>query len=63
VDLITKVFEKKALRDEQHKFSLSLINFEIFKPYFQSLPKTILQKMSNADVLTVQNLKTKMKLV
>lgn len=61
VDLITKVFEKKAYRDEQHKFNLSLINFQIFKPYFQSLSKSILKKLGTADVLTGRSLKIKMK--
>ena len=45
VDLIVKIFQKKALRDEHYSFDFENINLSQFRPCFNQVEKTIRQQI------------------
>jgi hypothetical protein len=55
VDWITKVFEKKALKDEQDSFNLDDISIQSFKSYFDSVQSMMRSQTHdiNSDVLAM----------
>jgi len=68
VDAITRVFEKKALRDQQETFDISMLGLERYSGYFNTVQKRLNQLTMNfdssgAEALQLQNLKKRLNLV
>ena len=61
---IVKVFEKKALRDEQDNFNMSLINLRNFRGCFFEVKKQLQKEQKEVlDPLKIRNLKKNIKLI